>query len=136
MRASQSADEFCLKQNSPKIKTYITRMSKSTEENSFKSLLWKSLTYLGSNAAIFFLVKYTLAFTSGLFSSHNQKQGPFQYIWDLIASKFGHDYYFYHVIGLNVVLNVLYFGVGFVFMIMDLTNYPKALRKYKVSPKY
>ena len=97
---------------------------------SIKELGLKTAIFLGSNAAIFFLIKYLSSFVLGLFLI---TQNPFQTLWDFVSSKIGTDFYILHVVGGNVVINFLYFGVGFLFMIMDLTNRPKFLRKYKVS---
>ena len=60
----------------------------------------------------------------------NQNDVSFQQL--AVISKTGTDFYFLHIWMTNLVININYFGLGFVFMLMDLTGLPKSLRKYKV----
>ena len=95
-----------------------------------KEIISKTLIYLGSNALMFFAIKYASAL---LFSFILGNPNPWQSLWDMVISKTGTEFYFLHVWMTNLVININYFGVGFVFMLMDLTGLPKSLRKYKVS---
>ena len=98
-------------------------------ENVFKT----AGIFLGSATALFFAVYYSSnAFLRLLFNLQNN-QSPWQHLWDLMVFYFGTDFFFHHIILTTILLNTLFFGVGALFLIMDLTNYPKFLRKYKVS---
>ena len=33
-----------------------------------------------------------------------------------------------------VIVNILFYGVGSIYILMDVTNKPKFLRKYKIQP--
>ena len=37
-------------------------------------------------------------------------------------------------VGVVAVLNIVFFGVGSMYIFMDVTNQPKFLRKYKIQP--
>ena len=94
-----------------------------------KELISKTLLYLGSNAVMFFAIKYASVL---LFSFILGNSNPWQHLWNMVISKTGTDFYFLHIWMTNLVININYFGIGFVFMLMDLTGLPKSLRKYKV----
>ena len=38
------------------------------------------------------------------------------------------------VYGTTLLGFIIYFGAGFVYMLLDLTNWPKWIRKYKIQP--
>ena len=46
----------------------------------------------------------------------------------------GDDDYLLTTIGLMVLLHLLFYGVGSIYIVMDVTNKPQFLRKYKIQP--
>lgn len=56
-----------------------------------------------------------------------------QSLWDSFLLRFGDDPYTLYIYGSNILTFSLYWGVGLFYIILDLTNRPKWLRKYKVQ---
>ena len=56
-----------------------------------------------------------------------------QWKWDVIVANLGTDPYTYRVLFSQGLMTLLYFSIGIMFTIMDLTLSPKALRKYKTQ---
>ena len=110
-------------------KNFAALLTQLNIMGTLKELITKTLLYLGSNAVMFFAIKYASVL---LFSFILGNSNPWQSLWDMVISKTGTDFYFLHIWMTNLVININYFGLGFVFMIMDLTGLPKSLRKYKV----
>ena len=59
--------------------------------------------------------------------------GLLHWMWDSIVANLGTDPYLYRVLLSHVFVMSLYFVVGSLFTVMDLTLSPKALRKYKTQ---
>lgn len=57
-----------------------------------------------------------------------------QSFWDNFLARFGDDQYALYIYGTNIITFGLYWGVGLIYILMDLTNRPSWLRKYKVQP--
>ena len=53
--------------------------------------------------------------------------------WDSIVAYLGADPYLYRILLSHVFVTSLYFAIGSLFVVMDLTLSPKALRKYKTQ---
>lgn len=47
----------------------------------------------------------------------------------------GEDEFTFKVILLSIWINGIYFGIGFLYVLMDITNTPKFLQKYKTQPE-
>ena len=51
-----------------------------------------------------------------------------------VRAKFGDNEHGLMVYGTTLLGFIIYFGAGFVYMLLDLTNWPKWIRKYKIQP--
>ena len=54
--------------------------------------------------------------------------------WSRLLSVCGSDYFILNVVGNFAVVNGLFFGLGGLYLLLDLTRRPSFLRKYKVQP--
>lgn len=59
----------------------------------------------------------------------------FQLKWEYVLDNITDDPYVLWVGGIVSLLLILYFGYGGLFVLMDVTNKPRFLRKYKVQPE-
>ena len=59
--------------------------------------------------------------------------GLLHWKWDWIVTYLGTDPYSYRVLLSYVFVTSLYFAIGSLFAVMDLTLSPKALRKFKTQ---
>lgn len=57
-----------------------------------------------------------------------------QSFWDIFLARFGDDEYVLYIYGTNILAFSLYWVVGSLFTLLDVTNRPSWLRKYKVQP--
>ena len=52
----------------------------------------------------------------------------------LLIFQTSDDDYLLSTIGLMVILHILFYGVGSIYIFMDVTNKPRFARKYKIQP--
>ncbi|KAG5683685.1 hypothetical protein PVAND_012951 [Polypedilum vanderplanki] len=96
------------------------RIKKSFSDLDVNPLLyWLTLTYLITRT----IEKFTG--TSEFWSS----------FWNGIIDFFGEDDFNFKFLYTMIYLNIIYFGFGFLYVIMDITNKPKFMQKYKTQPE-
>ena len=100
------------------------------EEKADGDVITKTLTFTGSAMAIFFSLKFLLTKIVTIFSGDSDD--PWQSLWDQILEITGDDFFTHHVYGTNLFMNLMFFGLGGIYIFFDLTNQPAFLRKYKV----
>lgn len=108
--------------------TTTTANRRSTLLSSLRSALF----VLGTAVIIFAAARNSITW-------HLQKfwgaSGDFwQSQWGLVYNIFGADEFYISVIGTTIITSAVYWGVGIVYTIMDVTGQPAALMKYKIQP--
>jgi hypothetical protein len=104
-------------------------MKEETVVAASDDVIVKTGLFIGSSTAIFLIAKYV---TTTLLSLAIGEDEPWQHLWDLTVAATTNDFFFHHVVVTNIVLNVIFFGLGGIYLYFDLTNTPQWLRKYKV----
>lgn len=96
----------------------------------------KSAFYMASTAALLLGFRHvvTCLTSYALMVNGVQAQDTWQYLWDKVIDVYGDDFFLHHVVGTTIVMNVLFFGVGGIYIYLDLTTTPNFLRKYKIQP--
>jgi fatty acid hydroxylase domain-containing protein 2 len=54
--------------------------------------------------------------------------------WDRLLDHFGEDEFAFWVFGTTFLTMAVYWIVGGIYMLLDCTNKPQSLRKYKIQP--
>lgn len=60
--------------------------------------------------------------------------GGFQELWDRVLDATGHDYRGLWIYGTTLYSVLVVTAVGGLFLFMDVTGFPKFMRKYKIQP--
>nr|XP_045613309.1 fatty acid hydroxylase domain-containing protein 2-like isoform X2 [Procambarus clarkii] len=96
------------------------------------STLKKALFIIGSTTIIFAALRNSLTYhlqhfwgASGNFWQHQ---------WDKILRSFGDDSFVLLVYGTTIVSYIVYWTVGSIYTLVDLTNKPAFLKRYKIQP--
>ncbi|ROT78406.1 fatty acid hydroxylase domain-containing protein 2 isoform X3 [Penaeus vannamei] len=96
------------------------------------STLKKALFIIGSTTIVFVALRNSLTYHLQHFWGAS---GDFwQHQWDKILQTFGDDPYFLMVYGSTIVSYFVYWSIGILYTLMDTTNKPAFLRRYKVQP--
>ncbi|XP_065342982.1 fatty acid hydroxylase domain-containing protein 2-like [Cloeon dipterum] len=54
--------------------------------------------------------------------------------WEWALDSYGQDEEKFYVFGLTLLTMTVFWGIGSIYIFMDLTNWPKFMRKYKIQP--
>lgn len=96
------------------------------------STLKKALFIIGSTTIVFVALRNSLTYHLQHFWGAS---GDFwQHQWDKILSTFGDDPFTLMVYGTTIVSYVIYWLVGLIYTVMDVTGRPATLRRYKIQP--
>jgi len=64
----------------------------------------------------------------------SDEKGPWEILWNKFVDTFGEDRYQYYVWGSLIVTTIFYWTSAGLYAIMDFTQWPKFLMKYKIQP--
>lgn len=57
-----------------------------------------------------------------------------QVYWTWCLALFGNDEFLVITLGTSVLVFTVFFGAGSIYVFLDVTNWPKWVRKYKINP--
>ncbi|XP_076048659.1 fatty acid hydroxylase domain-containing protein 2-like [Oratosquilla oratoria] len=104
----------------------------SQDSGDIWSSLKKTLFVVGSTSIILVALRNSLTFHLQQFWGAS---GNFwQHQWDKILDTFGDDAYNLMVYGTTILSYIIYWAFGMLYVLMDLTQRPKFLRRYKIQP--
>jgi len=92
----------------------------------------KTLFVVGSAALVLDSVRNSLTWYLGKF--WGDAGSAWQEIWTNILTWTGEDDYMLTTFWLLVVTHIAFYGIGSIYTLMDITNKPQFLRKYKIQP--
>jgi len=98
----------------------------------FLGAIIKTLFVVGSSALILDSVRNSLTWYLGKF--WGDAGSAWQEIWTNILALTGEDDYVLLTFWLMVVTHIAFYGIGSLYTLMDITNKPTFLRKYKIQP--
>ncbi|XP_034245791.1 fatty acid hydroxylase domain-containing protein 2 isoform X1 [Thrips palmi] len=132
MSAASSKSEICAPVSESLRKTAGTSNGTSHQPATLLSTLCSVLCLISAVLTAFAAFRNTLTWHLQRFWGAS---GDFwQAIWDLLLDSIGEDPVTLWVIASNVVTLTVYWLFGAVYTILDFTNKPAALRRYKIQP--